>query len=293
MDDVALLLSQYQYGVPASVYVSSAPGPASRADPEQDLDYKMQRAFPCAREIDTVSSYFHRFYRIRYLLCFLYPPLYLALILFVAGIRDYRHGWVVLTSPIFALGTNVYPFFLSSSVCRGAGMPVYTCERGRITNAVDPRGSRRRAVIYLCVAQFVFAYGTYTQRDPDRRIEINRQLAKTPGKPLYSSGIGLSTFFRTSGFTTQPISTMPVSFGREIWATPKTRSCCITIRIARYCCWNPTRARRCWRRIVPSLQSQLSLPNQLKRVLKIPPQRLSSNRFLRRSRSKLFSRGVE
>ncbi len=46
------------------------------------------------------------------------------------------------------------------------------------------RQGAARALIYLCVVQFVFAYATYTQHDPDRRIEINRQIAMKPGKLL-------------------------------------------------------------------------------------------------------------
>src|SRR6202453_2672118 len=41
-----------------------------------------------------------------------------------------------------------------------------------------------RALIYLCIAQFVFLFGTYTQRNPDQRIEVNRQIAMLPGKLL-------------------------------------------------------------------------------------------------------------
>src|SRR5580698_9370117 len=78
-------LSQYQYGVPASFTFEANPVPHRDLTREQDLDYKMQRAFR-AREIDNVSTYFQRLiYRIRYIRFFLYPPLYLALIVFLAG----------------------------------------------------------------------------------------------------------------------------------------------------------------------------------------------------------------
>jgi hypothetical protein len=171
-------LSQYQYGVPASFTFEGHPVPHRDLTREQDLDYKMQRAFR-AREIDTVSSYFQRLvYRVRYLRVFLYPALYLAIIMFVAGIRDYRHGWVALTLLIFALGTNLYPFFLPQYVAAVACLLILASVEGlRMLSSATAR-----ALIYVCVAQLVFAYATYTQRNPDQRIEVNRQIAKTSGK---------------------------------------------------------------------------------------------------------------
>jgi hypothetical protein len=177
--------SQYQYGVPASFTFEAHPVPHRELTREQDLDYKMQRAFR-AREIDNASSYFQRLvYRIRYLRFFLYPALYLTLIIFVAGIRDYQHGWVVLTFLIFALGTNFYPFFLPQYFAAAACLFILASVEGlRMLSQWAAGAAAARALIYLCVAQFVFAYGTYTHRNPDQRIEINRQLAMTPGKLL-------------------------------------------------------------------------------------------------------------
>jgi hypothetical protein len=178
-------LSQYQYGVPASFTFQPHPVPHRDLTREQDLDYKMQRAFR-ARDIDTLSSYFQRLvFRIRYLRFFLYPPLYLALIMFLATIQDYRHGWVALTLLIFALGTNFYPFFLSQYVAAVAFLFVLVGVEGlRMLSRWPAGAAAARALIYLCAAQFVFSYGTYTQRNPDQRIEINRQLAGMPGKLL-------------------------------------------------------------------------------------------------------------
>ncbi len=113
-------LSQYQYGVPASFTLQHHPIPHHDLTREQDLDYKMQRAFR-AQEIDTLSTYLQRLmYRIRYLRFFLYPPLYLAMLLFFLSIRDYRQGWVALTLLLFALGVNFYPFFLPQYIAAAA-----------------------------------------------------------------------------------------------------------------------------------------------------------------------------
>ena len=178
-------LSQYQYGVPASFTFQHHPVPHHELTREQDLDYKMQRAFR-AQEIDTLSTYFQRLvYRIRYLRFFLYPPLYLAMLVFFFGIRDYRHGWVALSLLLFAFGVNFYPFFLPQYIAVAACLFILASVEGLRTLSRSPAGeAAARALIWLCFVQFVFAYATYTQRNPDQRIEINRQIATMPGKLL-------------------------------------------------------------------------------------------------------------
>jgi hypothetical protein len=178
-------LSQYQYGVPASFTFEAHPVPHRDLTREQDLDYKMQRAFR-VREIDTASTYFQRLiYRIRYLRFFLYPALYVALIVFFVGIRDYRFGWVALTLLIFASGTNFYPFFLPQYVAAVACLVILASVEGLRMLGQWPAGAAAaRALVYLCVAQFVFSFGTYAQRNPDQRIGVNRQIAALPGKLL-------------------------------------------------------------------------------------------------------------
>ncbi len=181
-------VSQDQYGVPASFTFQPHPVPHHDLTREQELDYKMQRAFR-AREIDTPSTYFQRLvYRIRYLRFFFHPPLYLALIAFLAGIRDYRHAWIALTLLIFALGTNFYPIFLTHYIAAVACVFVLASVEGlRILSQWPAGAAAARALIYLCIAQFVVSYGIYAfdrDRNPERRIDVNRQLAKTPGKLL-------------------------------------------------------------------------------------------------------------
>jgi len=181
-------LSQYQYGVPASFTFQPHPVPHHDLTREQDFDYKMQRAFR-AREFDTFSTYFQRLvYRIRYLRFFLYPPLYVALIAFLAGIRDHRYLWVALTLLIFALGTNFYPFFLPQYVAALACLFVLVSVEGLRTLSERTTGAMAaRALAYLCIVQFIFSYGVYAldrDRNPERRIEINNELGKMPGRIL-------------------------------------------------------------------------------------------------------------
>jgi hypothetical protein len=178
-------LSQYQYGVPASFTFEHHPVPHNDLTREQELDYRMQRAFR-AREIDRPSTYFQRLiYRIRYLRFFLYPPLYLALIIFFAGIRDYSHAWIALTLLLFALGTNFYPIFLAHYIAAVACLFILASVEGlRILSRSPSGAAAARTLLYLCIAQFIFSSIAYNQRNPEKRIAINSQLAKMPGRLL-------------------------------------------------------------------------------------------------------------
>lgn len=178
-------LSQYQYGVPASFTFEPHPVPHKALTREQDLDYRMQRAFR-AREIDDLATYCGRLvYRIRYLRFFAYPALYIALVVFLINVRDYRRGWIALTLLLFALGTNFYPLFLPHYVAALACLFVLACVEGlRMMSRWRAGGVAARMLVYLCVVQFVFSFVTFSQRPPEQRIAVNRQLAKMPGKLL-------------------------------------------------------------------------------------------------------------
>ena len=90
-------VSQYQYGVPASLTFQASVTPHNNLTREQDLEYESQRAFR-ASEVETVGSYLRRLvYRIRYYRFYFYAPLYLALIAFIVSIRNYRYLWVAAT----------------------------------------------------------------------------------------------------------------------------------------------------------------------------------------------------
>lgn len=178
-------LSQYQYGVPASFTFEHHPVPHKTLTREQDLDYRMQRAFR-GREIDDLSTWFGRLvYRVRYVRFFLYPALYIALVVFLVKIRDYRHGWIALTLLLFALGSNFYPLFLPHYVAAVACLFVLASVEGlRLLSRSPSLVTAARVLVYLCVVQFVFSFVTFSQRPPEQRIAVNRQLARIPGKLL-------------------------------------------------------------------------------------------------------------
>jgi hypothetical protein len=194
-------LSQYEYGVPAALTFQTAPAPHIPLTPQQELDYRMQRNFhPGA---DTAASYFNRlFYRIRYYRFYFYPPLYLALIAFVCSIRSYRWVCVPAACLLFALGTNFFPAFqfhyLAGVVCLFVLMSV----RGLQWITRLPWGKETaRILMFFCLAQFVFWYAPHllegsgfpleplrfdvwnsiNHGNPERRIEVNRQLSAIPG----------------------------------------------------------------------------------------------------------------
>jgi hypothetical protein len=155
---------------------------------EQDLDYKMQRAFR-AREFDSAGTYFQRLvYRARFYRFFFYPPLYLALLVFPVSIRNYRDAWIGLTLLLFALGTNFYPLFLAhyiaSLTCVFVLVNVEGLRRlGRYTGGA----AAASALIFLCCGQFILLYAVYasgTERTAERRKDVARQLAAAPGKLL-------------------------------------------------------------------------------------------------------------
>ena len=198
-------LSQYQYGVPAALTIQQTPVPHVPLTPGQSLDFRMQSNFHPG--IDTVSSYVERLaFRVRYYRFYFYAPLYLALLAFLVTIRSYQWLWVALTCLLFALGINLFPAFqfhyLAAVVC----LFVLISVRGlqQIETRVPHGVEIARAIVFLCVAQFVFWYGLHlpdsrafaanTRRfdvwgginhtNPDRRIEVDRELAATPGKLL-------------------------------------------------------------------------------------------------------------
>jgi hypothetical protein len=178
-------LSQYQYGVPASFTFQPQPVPHNPLTHEQEMDYKMQRAFRNADQ-DTLLTYLKRLvYRTRYYRFYFYPPLYLALIAYFVRMREYRFVWVAVTALIFALGTNFYPLFLTHYIAALTCLFVLMSVEGlRIISGWRAGAPAARVLIWLCIAQFAYSWTTTTFQYPERRIQVNKQLAKIPGKLL-------------------------------------------------------------------------------------------------------------
>jgi hypothetical protein len=203
------MLSQYQYGVPASLTFQAPQVPHRQLTPQQAMDYKMQLSFHKGAE--TIGSYFERLeYRVRFYRFFFLPPLYLAGVAFFWSLREYRFVWVVVTLTIFALGTNFFPAFqihyIAAVTCLFILAAVTGLEQiSRLRIRGHAAGQEAAILIaVLCSAHFLFWYGVHAAEDnefsmaairyetwdfinhgnPARRIAVAQELARIPGQLL-------------------------------------------------------------------------------------------------------------
>ncbi len=173
-------LSQYQYGVPAALTILPNPVPHNPLTPQQETDYRMQRGFrPSGGE--TVETYFGRLlYRARYYRFYFYSPLYVALVAYLIGMRRWREFWVAGVCLLFALGINFFPQFqfhyLAACVCL---FLLISVEGIRRIARLRAGAIAARALIFLCLAQFLFWYGLHLGETP--------QFAELRGYDLWDS----------------------------------------------------------------------------------------------------------
>lgn len=189
-------LSQYQYGVPASLTFQPDPIPHRELTPQQQLEYKAQLAFRPDRE--TIETYLLRLeYRVRFYRFFFLPPLFAALPFFLWALKEKRFQWVSLTLLIFALGINFFPAFqlhyLAAVTCLFVLMSVAGLER---LSRISPDAAR--LILFLSIAYFGFWYTLHlfdssrlslafrpyetwdglNHGNPERRIMVAHQLAE-------------------------------------------------------------------------------------------------------------------
>ncbi len=201
-------LSQYQYGVPMSLTIQPNPVPHLPLTRQQELEYKSQRSFH-GEGADTAAKFFSRLeYRVRFYRFFFLPPLYLALLVFLVIVRESRLVWVVLTLVLFALGANLFPYFypryIAAVTCLFVLASALGLERLSTLRVRSwPAGRHATALIlFLCLASFslwylmhLFApndlalarYETWdsiNNANAERRIAVNWQLARAPGRQL-------------------------------------------------------------------------------------------------------------
>lgn len=189
------VLSQEQYGVPASLTVQPTPVPVRPLTREQQLDYKMQSNFRGPGP-ETVSKFLLRMgYRVRFYRFYFLPPLYLALFAFLITMRRWRDMWVLATLLLFALGINFFPEFqfhyLAAVVCLFILVSVEGLRRWKPAAA--------QALVLLCFAHFAVLYGWHLAQgrgapfetwtginttNPARRIVVRNEIARNPGQLL-------------------------------------------------------------------------------------------------------------
>jgi hypothetical protein len=196
-------LSQYQYGVPAALTFQANPQPHAALTPEQQMDYRMQNSFRGGSE-ETLSGFLLRLeFRVRYYRFFFLPALYLALPLFLLSIRRWNLLWVALTLALFALGINFFPAYQLHYAAACTCLMILAAVAG-LQKLAAVRREAARIVLFLCAAHFLFWYSTHLFEDnaiaraalpfetldainhqnPQRRIFVNRELAKIPGDLL-------------------------------------------------------------------------------------------------------------
>lgn len=196
-------LSQYQYGVPASLTFQPDPVPHNQLTREQQLEYKTQLAFKSGNR-ETLKSYLLRLeYRVRFYRFFFLPPLFVALVFFAITLNQRRSQFVAGTLLLFALGINFFPAFqfhyLAAVTCLFVLASILGLER---LNRISPEAAR--LLLFLCFIHFGFWYTVHffdekpfalalrpyetwdglNHNNPARRIEVNKQLANIPGKLL-------------------------------------------------------------------------------------------------------------
>ena len=203
------MLSQYQYGVPASLTFQAPQVAHRQLTPQQAMDYKMQLSFHKGDE--TIGSYFERLeYRVRFYRFFFLPPLYLAALAFFWSLREYRFVWVVVTLAIFALGTNFFPAFqihyIAAVTCLFILVAIIGLQQMSRLRIRGHAAGQEAAVLIavLCAAHFLFWYGMHASEDnefafgalryetwdainhgnPARRIFVAQELARVPGQLL-------------------------------------------------------------------------------------------------------------
>jgi hypothetical protein len=198
---IPYMLSQYQYGVPATFTVQPNPIPHRQLTREQQLDYEIQSQTH-GSATDTFVSFWDRFAgRFRFYRFFFLAPLYLALPAFLLALRERRFLWVLFTLLVFSLGSNFYPYFYTHYVAAVTCLFILVSVIGL---ELLSRFNLARLILFLCAAHFVFWYGLHLSRnesiltamtpyetwdainhdDPEGRIAINKQLAQLPGKQL-------------------------------------------------------------------------------------------------------------
>jgi len=204
------VLSRYQYGVPTSFTFQPNSIPHRQLTTEQQLDYKVQ-VLVHGEDAETIGTYFDRLgQRVRFYRFFYLAPLYLALPLFLAALREWRFVWAGLTLIVFGLGANFYPYFyphyIAAVTCLFILVSVTALDKlSRLTLRGRPTGQQAAAlIVLLCTAHFLFWYGLHVfendalagalapyetwdlinHGDLQGRRAINRQLAGIPGKQL-------------------------------------------------------------------------------------------------------------
>jgi len=203
-------LSRFQYGIPTTFTFQPNPIPHRDLTPQQHLAYEVQSSVH-GTSPETSRTYLTRLAsRARFYRFFFLAPLYLALPFFVPLLRQSRFRWIALTCLLFALGTNLYPYFyahyIAALTCLFVLITVASLDQlSRIAIRGHAVGTQAATlIVLLCLAHFTFWYALHltgkqdfaaalwryeswdaiNYGDPDGRIAINHQLRDAQGDHL-------------------------------------------------------------------------------------------------------------
>jgi len=167
------MISRYQYGVPTTFTFQPLPIPHRGLTREQQLEYEVQS------EVHGHAPYFQRLLkRVPFYRFFFWPPLYLALPFFLLW-RRWEKWWILATVTLFALGTNIYPYFFTHYIAVLTCVFVLMAVAG--LSRMPPEAAR--VLLCLCAAHFLFWYGLKFGGDP-AVIQFETWDAINTGDPL-------------------------------------------------------------------------------------------------------------
>ncbi len=234
--------SRYQYGIPTVFVFQANPVPHRELTHEQQLDYDLQSY---AHQVNPpgIRPYFARLAsRVRFYRFFFLAPLYLVLPMALFALRDFRYWWVVLTLCLFALGTNIYPYFfthyLAAETCLFVLISVTGLQQlSRVTiRGQDTGADAARVILFLCVSHFVFWYGLHlfgnqdfaeymwryetwdamNHGDPEEYLSTHQRLTDSPGKQLVFVRYGPSHTVKEWVFNDADIDGSKVVWARDL-----------------------------------------------------------------------------
>jgi hypothetical protein len=210
------MLSRYEYGVPANFTFQPNAQPHRALNREQQVDYQAQSDVH-GYTPETLGTYVRRLIdRVRFLRFFLMPPLLVASIFALPDLRLRRFRWAAASVAVFALGTNIYPYFYPQYVAAVTCLLILMAIRGwQRLSRLHVRGfavgaDAARILSVVCVAWFTFWYGIHLfgndalfgvlERfeswdfvnfgDAESRRAMDRQLSQAPGAQLVFVRLG-------------------------------------------------------------------------------------------------------
>jgi hypothetical protein len=213
---IPYMLSRYQYGIPANFTFQPNAVPHKTLNREQEVDYQAQTDVH-GNTPETLATYLARLLeRIRFYRFFLMPPLLVAVLFFLPDLRRRRCQWAAASVAVFALGTNIYPYYYPQYIAATTCLIVLIALKGlqrlnrlRIRSHASGADAMRILALF-CGVQFAFWYGFHlfgndllfgtlesyeswdfvNFGDTESRRAFDRRLADAPGQQLVFVRLG-------------------------------------------------------------------------------------------------------